>query len=464
MLANVGIERAIIASLCQHNKDALIEIEDIGTSVESFTTTSNQALFSSLKFLIDNTGKVDQALLLITLKDLGYSALFETKKDIEYIGSLFNFPIKVENIREFAIRLEKITIARQAILKHREAIEALQEINGSESIEKIIQLSEDPIFNLVTEINKGKDSGPHLLFENIEELIEELKENKCEAAGVQTPWAIYNSAIGGGLRRGGVNLISARPKKGKSTLGKEAILHFIKNGIPCLLLDTEMVLKDQLIRAVASLSEIQLKDVESGKFSDNYHNEQKIKKVISKYKNDKCFWYEAIHGRSFEEVLAIIRRWIVKNVGYDDNGNVNNCVVVYDYFKLMDKTQLDNLQEYQAMGFQISRLTDFCKEFDFACLAFVQLNRQNDISQSDRLRWLCHSYGAFEEKQPEEIMNDQAENGNRKLTIYDTRFGPGIDDGDYICYNFDRGINKINEICLKSQIGQRQNVEEFEEI
>ena len=147
----------------------------------------------------------------------------------------------------------------------------------------------------------------------------------------------------------------------------------------------------------------------------------------------------------------------MREVGYDESGNVNNCVVVYDYFKLMDRNQLNNLQEYQAIGFQISRLTDFCKEFDFPCLAFVQLNRQGDVSQSDRLRWLCSSYSSFEKKPPEDTANDGLENGNRKMIVRDTRFGPGIEEDDYICFNFNRDINRISEICLKSEIKNKTN-------
>jgi len=458
MLANVGIERAVISALCQYGVDALVDIEDIGVDTNSFTVISNQALFSSIKHLINNGHQIDQALLLITIKDLGYSALFESKKDIEYIGSLFNFPIKHNSIRELGIRLEKLAITRKAIRKHREAIESLEKINGSEEIDHIIQLSENPIFDLIIDLNKNRDSGPQLLFDNIEEIIQSLRDNPIENVGIPTPWSKYNGAIGGGLRRGGVNLIGARPKIGKTTLAKEALLHFTTNvKIPALFLDTEMVKQDQSIRSLASTSGVTLKDIETGKFASNHLFNQKIDEAVQLLKGNKFLWYESIYGKPFEEILAIIRRWVMKNVGFDENGNIKNCVVVYDYFKLMDRNQLDNLQEYQAMGFQISRLTDFCKEFDFPCLAFVQLNRQNDISQSDRLRWLCHSYGTFEKKLPQEQMDDGTGFGNRKLKLLDTRFGPGIEEGDYVCMDFNRDINRIREICLKTEISQMEN-------
>ena len=452
MLANVGIERAIIASLAQYGKEALIEIEDLGVSPNSFTSISNQALFSSLKYLLDHNNHADQAMLLLTIKDLGYSALFDSKKDVEYIAALFTFPVDQNNIRALGIRLEKLVIARKAIEQHNLAIEQLSDIVGTESIEHIIQLSENPIFDLITEVSRGKNSGPYLLFENVEEIVEELRKNPCDSIGIPTPWKYYNSVIGGGLRRAGTNLIGGRPKEGKSSLAKEAILHFTNVlKIPALMLDTEMVLQDQLIRSLASTSKIPIHLVERGKFAKNHLDNEKINNAVKKLKQNKLFWYESIAGKPFEEVLAIIRRWIVKEVGYDENGVVNNCVVVYDYFKLMDRSQLDHLKEYEAMGFQISRLTDFCKEFDFPCLAFVQLNRERGISQSDRLRWLCHSYSTFEIKEPQETLDDGPEGGNRKLQIMDTRFGGGIDSGDYICMNFQRDINKITEIGLKSK-------------
>lgn len=463
MLANIGVERAILASICQYGKDALIEIEDIGVSTNSFTETSNQALFTCLKLITKDSDEVDQASLVVSLKENGYEPLFSNRKDIEYIGSLFNFPIKISNVRKFAQKLEKLNIARKAIQKHREAIENLNSISGSEDIDTIISMSEDPIFELVIELNKDRDTGPQLLFSNIQETIEFLKNNKCDNIGIPTPWPVYNFAIGGGLRRGGVNLISARPKIGKSTLGKECLLHCSeKLNIPVLLLDTEMSKEDQMIRSLASVSRVSLNDIETGKFGDDYINLENVERAGKSLHKNKLLYYESISGKSFDEVLAIIRRWMVKIVGFDDEGRTNDCVVVYDYFKLMDKAHLDNLKEYEAMGYQISKLTDFCKEFDFPCLAFVQLNRQNEVSQSDRLVWLCNSFSKFEKKDETEIADDGNSGGNRKLTITETRFGGGIDDGDYICMNFERNINKITEVGLRSTLQRESNTDTFE--
>jgi len=467
MLANVGVERAVIASLCQYGSQALIEIEDVGIKNESFTQASNQALFTCLKHILNQKDIVDQALLLISIKELGYDRLFSNRKDIEYIGSLFTFPVVENNIRSLSVKLEKLAIARCAIQKHQVAIESLQEITGNESIDDIIQRSENPIFDLILELNNAKDKGPHILFEDIEEFVEYLRTNRTEHMGIATPWPSYNAAIGGGLRVGGVNLISARPKVGKTTLGKELLLHCTnKLKIPALFLDTEMSREDQKIRSLASISNVPLNDVETGKFDDDPIARENIIRAAKELKNNNLLHYESIAGKSFDEVLAIIRRWIVKHVGYDDDGNTNPCVVVYDYFKLMDRAQLENLREYEAMGYQISKLTDFSKEYGFPCLAFVQLNRQHEVSQSDRLIWICHSFSKFATKEDAERADDGENGGNRKIEVCQTRFGGGIEDGDYICINFERTINKITEVGLASQIRRQtqRSRNEFETI
>jgi replicative DNA helicase len=467
MLANVGVERAIIASICQFGKDALIEVEDLGVCAESFTQASNQALYTCLKSVLDRHADIDQALLLISIKEAGYSALFEGRKDIEYIGSLFTFPIVESNIRPFAIKLERLAVARRAIQQHRLAIEALEEVSGNESLDDIIAMSENPVFDLILELNRAKDKGPHVLFEEIEEYIEYLRTHKQEQMGIPTPWARYNAAIGGGLRNGGVNLMSARPKVGKTTLGKELLLHCTNSlGIPALFLDTEMSKEDQIIRSVASTSGVELEQIETGKFDDDHMARENIMRAVQELKKNKLLHYESIAGKPFDEVLAIIRRWIVKVVGYDDEGNTNPCVVVYDYFKLMDKTHLENLREYEAMGYQISKLTDFSKEYDFPCLAFVQLNRQEEVSQSDRLIWICHSFSKFKLKEDAEIADDGDLGGNRKIEVCQTRFGGGLDDHDYICINFERSINRITEVGLASAVrrGEQRNRGEFERV
>ena len=68
---------------------------------------------------------------------------------------------------------------------------------------------------------------------------------------------------------------------------------------------------------------------------------------------------------SFENILAIMRKWIYQHVGFDEAGVTNDCLIVYDYLKLMGSEGISSsMQEYQVLGFQITQLHNFMVKYD----------------------------------------------------------------------------------------------------
>jgi hypothetical protein len=135
------------------------------------------------------------------------------------------------------------------------------------------------------------------------------------------------------------------------------------------------------------------------------------------------FYHRWVGGKAFEEISSIMRRWIYQNVGFNSEGKTNPHLIIYDYFKLMNDDNLGKMQEYQAIGFQISYLSDFCKKYNTPCLSFVQINRDgitkdtsDIISQSDRLLWLATSVAIFKRLTKDEIIqNGGTKFGNRRM-------------------------------------------------
>jgi hypothetical protein len=166
-----------------------------------------------------------------------------------------------------------------------------------------------------------------------------------------------------------------------------------------------------------------------------------------------------------------MRRWILQEVGFDENGRTNNCLIIYDYLKLMSADSLSNIQEFQALGFQITSLHNFCVEYDCPCLSFVQLNRDgitrestDVVSGSDRLIWLCTSFSIFKNKSDEEIAEDGPEAGNRKLIPIVARHGPALEDGDYINMSMNGSIAQIVENITRNELkkgGSKQKNDGF---
>jgi hypothetical protein len=123
-----------------------------------------------------------------------------------------------------------------------------------------------------------------------------------------------------------------------------------------------------------------------------------------------------------------------------------------------------NIQEYQALGFQITSLHNFCVEYDCPCLSFVQLNRDgitkestDVVSGSDRLIWLCTSFSIFKNKSDDEIAEDSVENGNKKLVPIVARHGAGLDDGDYINVSMMGEVAKLKELSTRNELKRNKN-------
>lgn len=456
-LSNPMSEKAVISGLIRYGSQAYFDIVDIITP-DCFTEIDNVILFKCISEVLGTTDKVDITTVISKGSSLGIAD--EITKLTSSFKELKECGIDFESVRNHAKIIRKLEIARKAQSLVKKIYNELQNVTGEESIDSILARIESPIINFSSNLDTDGEEKTVLLGEGIEEHVKNLIDNPDKVVGIPTPWPTYNSIIGGGLRKGSVYLMGARPGTGKSTLAKNECIHYAGMGVPVLYLDTEMRRPDQINRFLSTIAQVKISDVEDGSFSENSFQKIQIlesAKIIGK----SPIYYRNIAGKKFEEVLSILRRWLFKDVGLID-GQAKNCVVIYDYFKLMDSSELGKMQEHQVMGFQINELSNFCIKFGIPCSAYVQQSREMDVSQSDRLLWLCSSCSFFEKKTQEEIAVDGIKNGNMKLIIKKSRFGPEPDYGDYINIAFNRDIGLIKELKLKSQMDDTIDVDGFE--
>jgi hypothetical protein len=112
----------------------------------------------------------------------------------------------------------------------------------------------------------------------------------------------------------------------------------------------------------------------------------------------------------------------------------------------------NNLQEYQLLGFLITALHNFAIKFKLPVLATVQLNRDGVeregaevVSGSDRIVWLCSNFTILKKKIQTELNEDGPANGTKKLVVTDTRFGSGMESGEYINIIDNLSVGKLSE-------------------
>tara|TARA_R100000808_G_scaffold12451_1_gene30996 strand:+ start:2465 stop:3922 length:1458 start_codon:yes stop_codon:yes gene_type:complete len=467
-ISNPASERAILGGIFSYGSDAFIDVDDV-IDVKSFTIEENQILYACLKKVLETSSSVDLPSVLSAASSLGFESAFDKKISTNHVRSITNLDIDLDNVRHHAIKIKKLEIARDIRSRAKRVQADISDVSGDESIDELISIGETPFFELSAALNDSVDDKPVTLGEEIDEYISHLEENPCEMLGLSSGFTRFDTAIGGGFRRKCVDLIAARPKTGKSMLADNFAMHIAGNlGVPVLMLDTEMSKEDHWNRLLANFSGIEINDISTGNFANISGGKERVHQASEKLK-DIPFDYISIAGKAFEETLSIIRRWIIKNVGFDENGRTKDCMLIYDYLKLMNSGQInDNLAEFQVLGFQITQLHNFTVQYDVPCLAFVQLNRDGVtkestevVSGSDRLIWLCSSFSIFKSKSDEEIAEDQGKSGNRKLVPIVARHGGGLSDSyDYINISMQGEIGKVvenetkNELLLKNRKGK----------
>lgn len=451
ILCDPAAERAVLAGIGTYGETAYLDIADI-LQESSFTVDSNVIIFKCLKHLCEShQSKIDIASIYSVAQELGVSHVLSKKDETQHLKAIMDFPVSLENVRKFAAKIRKLEIARLLRKQLELTQDKILEVTGSEPISSIIGLAEDSIFNFTSLLN-DTDNNPEIIGSSINEYLKDLEENKIDQVGIPTGFPIYDQAIGGGLRKGTINVIGARPKTGKTLLSDNMGRNVAKLGIPVLNMDTEMNKEDHINRILAMMSEIEINTIETGKFAESPDKKNKLIQAAKELQELKLY-HKSIAGKPFEDQLAIMRRWLVKEVGLNDDGTAKDCVIFYDYLKLMDSAGISqDLKEYQVLGFMMTSLHNFAVRYKVPIVAFIQLNRDgitkestDSASGSDRIIWLCSNFSIFKRKSDEEIAEDGPEGGNRKLIPLISRHGGGLDDNDYINCHMKGWCAKITE-------------------
>ena len=233
-LSHTVAEKAVLAGLIQHGKDAFIDIDGI-VHEGSFTLEENQIVWSCLKKLFEDSDVVDLPTLYGAAKAINLDSVFMERVPKDYYKRLDLINIELGNVKHQALNLAKFDVARQVDRTASEIKAKIREINGDETISEIISIGETPFFNFSSNLEGQVENRPIDIGEDIDEYVQLLIDNPKEMMGISTGFSRFDKAIGGGLRRGGVDLIAARAKAGKSLFAASVALHVAGNlGIPVI--------------------------------------------------------------------------------------------------------------------------------------------------------------------------------------------------------------------------------------
>lgn len=448
-LYDVASERLIISGILNHGDDAYY---NVSTTVKNsdFYLPENRLIFGVMsKLFVESSVKQLDVTTIINCINKTDLELVRSYDLIEYLDSLHKTTILKENILLVAQKVAKLSLARNLKQRLLEAAASLNHITGSEKITEIISRAEQPTTTFTANILDENETT--ILSESLDLYLQNLAENKPSHRGIPSGFPIYDSVNGGGIRKPGVHLIGARMKVGKSFLCVNTAFNVTNLDIPVLYLDTEMTEEMTLGRLSALISKVPIDDIESGNFMKSPEQIKALQEASNKFKKNR-FYYHNIAGKSHYEWISIIRKWIMKEVGFDADGNTKDCLVILDYIKVMDLGDMGNAAEHQYLGQVITDLNTLTLKYNFPILSMAQLNRdginnsgEGTIADSDKLLRYCSSFSIFRKKTEEDYADDPPSNGNRKLEVVFSRSGKGLGDGEYINLFCDFAVAKIAE-------------------
>lgn len=311
---------------------------------------------------------------------------------------------------------------------------AKEGLDASELIGKV----EGKLFDL--SLGQANVDEPKNLADTAEDYIEERKDNKVEIMGLSTGYPILDKQIDGMVPTT-LLVIAARKKMGKSALLTNIALHVATRLRKTVLyVDTELSYPEWLPRALAIMSGVPERDIKHGGYTDEQY--AKLMKANEIIKRGGKMFHEYMPGYSVDKLVALYKKYKLK----EDLG-----LIIFDYLKEPDSSSVErNRKEHQILGDVTTRIKDLAGELNIPALTAVQLNRKNDIADSDRIARYGDVICFWGNRTEEEVEEGGDTCGAYKLVIKDSRRGGSTSDTG-IGFNFFKEQIQIKEVTPDKQ-------------
>ena len=266
----------------------------------------------------------------------------------------------------------------------------------------------------------------HTLGSEIDDLWKEICDRRTESGlyGIPSKYPPFNEYFT--YETGELVVIQAKYKRGKSVLLMNEVIHKLRNGVPTLVIDTEMQTRLYTERLLSHLTGIEVKRIKSGKYSDAEAG--KIKDAIEWIRNQP-FVHIYDPNMTNEKMYSICKMLKYK---------MGLTFVAYDYIKSNETSTGDN---YNILGAKCDFLKNkIAGELDLAVLSACQLNRNGEVADSDKINRYLSVGIKWGYKTQEMIARDGIACGNTYAKIYVNRLGAQMqddDEDDYIDFVFD---------------------------
>ena len=449
IINNPNSERSLL-SLCLNNADLLVEVESNEVYSQHFTIPAHRHIFTAMMYLYSKGTKPSPLSIMEVITDKKAKEEIENFGGLSYIEDMSLMEIDKSNLKIFCAKIKQ-TYARKELYDVCETAKNFMLSDESEKLNPSELVGQ--IENKLTEIANSaiNETSVYKMGTDLQQRLEERAKQPTLVAGLQVGWTVFDRLTNGG-QAGDLIIVCARAKMGKSViLTNWAKTFAIEDELPVLYIDTEMTSEEQEDRLVSMITQIPVQEIVTGLFAVDTENGtaqekiQKIKDAIQQIKNAP-YYHVYMPNFSAEKVTALAKQYKAK---------FNIQALFMDYIKIpaSQGNSLQQIKEYQALGFFTSTLKDIAGTLKIPVYSAVQENRNDEkgtekgagnVAGSDRILQLATKLMFLYAKTEEQIERDSTLLGNRQLKIAYQRNGES--DCPPINLQFDNQVVTIREV------------------
>ena len=429
---NLEIEKHVLSLLIQKPE----VWADMHLVNEKDFSQAHRPIFSVLQQQIESNIKNPSVSSVILAEKLKmYNITLEGGVDAyDYFEALKLKSVDEKDALNLTKELKRTTVRRELIDKCSELAKELTKKEAA-SFEEMTDIVDRGLSSIGTNYFKADETV--LLFEDIEQIVEDLGDNPLDSddLGYMGPFDSINKTIGSLIYQGAFNVVGSRTGGGKSSLGFFYNCWIAaKHDLPLLHLDTaEMTVEQLRFRAVCCFSEgrVPLWAVKSGEWRKNPEWVRIIREEVWPMVKKIEFHYINIGSMSPKEIVSFCRRFY-----YNKVGRGRHLLIHWDYIKGTEAVGR-NTQEYQSVGYLVGDMkTLVTDDIEASIWTSVQNNRtgittgktgaeisdsEGSMSLSDRIIQQSTTGFVMSYKVPDELAEEDNQFGNVKLSPVKTR-------------------------------------------
>lgn len=421
---DITSETGIIATLIRHPEYSFYSEELLPNH---FSNRQNACMYLALTILArENIRQADAFNIISALHSSDATKRYADELDVDELQDFIDISQSVarDTIEEYKLLVGNVmdmSFRRDTFRELRECERMCLDTNTHELEQKIYSTLDDVMMNYTS----TTEVPPFA--EVVDKCRDEIRErqNSEGCSGYLFKFPALNQYAT--IERGELFIFAAEAKQGKSMMLLNCAVDLLRQDLAVLYLDSELNTRMFTARVLAHLSGVEYKRLTSGRYTEE--EAERIDAARAWLKTRK-FTHVYIPMFDQQTIYTTIKK-VSHTQGLD--------VLIVDYFKSLSDG--DAFNSYQELG----RLTDFIKnqiagEMNIAALGAAQLTATGKVADSAKIGRNASTIAIITDKTPDEIAEDGAECGNKKLRVILNRNGMQMSQDEYIDLQFNGNL------------------------